>query len=647
MLRGTFEEYIVGRLMEKLQMAAHAIGDIEALLEASDISEGEEDAAKSFEDQILDLVLAALTGKDVGRETQLKAESIERAKEELAHSEETINTLLGSMDGAEYVGPRAPRLPEITHSMDPREFALRALQCVGVHLAQKGPDLYRAEEDGRWEYIRFGEAIISDVRTTLYAPGSPAFQHLVSRVIASGLHEITDLDDDPVKTSKAIAERWASAFGANVQKVEIENARRIFGGQALLRVRATVAHDSYERVVRVRCSHEDHRGSLDRSAIAALPKTIEQPLSVGIDAEKLTNAAQDDDAISEFCRFYLERREQELQSAGADERRRKKLHDDFTPRLQVSLVGLSGDVHRDVNVRIHFSFGGQGRYETTFFVAPHSEEILDSPKMRTCTKTGQMVPATCLERCELTGAEVLRHLLETSDISGRRALPECTTRCNLSGKRILRDEAELSAVTGELVAKALLKTSALGGRRAEPEYFSVCQFTGAEVLKDELVVSEISGRRYRVDEQMHSTASGKTGHRQEFITCFETREPIAISEAEQCEMTGNKVRRGVLQQCEVSGKRVLPSELEQCMVTGKHALRQFFVSSSISQGRLLEDASIRSSMGTFCISGRVKALFLERSEVPPGRSSHMFAHGTVDPILHCHGERIAPPTAFG
>ena len=38
MLRGTFEEYIVGRLMEKLQMASHAIGDIEALLEASGIN---------------------------------------------------------------------------------------------------------------------------------------------------------------------------------------------------------------------------------------------------------------------------------------------------------------------------------------------------------------------------------------------------------------------------------------------------------------------------------------------------------------------------------------------------------------------------------------------------------------------------------
>ena len=51
-LRGTFEEYIVGRLMEKLQMASHAIGDIEALLEASGIDDDEE-MARSFDEKIL------------------------------------------------------------------------------------------------------------------------------------------------------------------------------------------------------------------------------------------------------------------------------------------------------------------------------------------------------------------------------------------------------------------------------------------------------------------------------------------------------------------------------------------------------------------------------------------------------------------
>src|SRR6202047_1993100 len=42
-LRGTFEEHIVGRLMEKLQMASHAIGDIEAILQASGVEVDGED----------------------------------------------------------------------------------------------------------------------------------------------------------------------------------------------------------------------------------------------------------------------------------------------------------------------------------------------------------------------------------------------------------------------------------------------------------------------------------------------------------------------------------------------------------------------------------------------------------------------------
>src|SRR4030081_1704812 len=63
-LRGTFEEYIVGRLMEKLQMASHAIGDIEALLEAAGIDD-DEDNGDSFDERIRQLVLAALAGKDV------------------------------------------------------------------------------------------------------------------------------------------------------------------------------------------------------------------------------------------------------------------------------------------------------------------------------------------------------------------------------------------------------------------------------------------------------------------------------------------------------------------------------------------------------------------------------------------------------
>ncbi len=609
MLRGTFEEYIVGRLMEKLQMASHAIGDIEALLQGSDIGDGDEDVATSFEERILQLVLAALADKNVEEETRLAVKSIEDAKAELESAEASINAMLGGMDGAEYVGPRTPTLPGAIRSMKPRDFTLAALRTLGARLTPKPPDLYLAEEHGGREYIRFEEHASADTRSTLYAPGSPAFERLVDRVIATGIHEVDDLDHNAAKESEDIARKWVEGFGAKPKVVELDEIRRSFDGTALLRVRATVAHDSYERLVEVSCAPEEHRSAADRSALAPLTKTIEDPVALGLDIAKLTDAVSFDEAVSEFSRFYLERREQEVRAAEGDERKRKKLQDEFTPRLEMTLVGLEGKLHREMKVRTRYAFESEPGYESVLTITPHSGDVTDAPALSLCSISGRMVPNSCLAKCEITGAELLRHLLVKSDMSGRLALPEFSARCSLTGKRILTDEVEASAVTGRLVGRASLKTSALSGKRAEPEHFALCDFTNAELLKSELAVSEISLKRYRVDEEARSAASGKAGHKQEFILCHETRQPIARSEAERCEVTGKQVRSGILKSCEVTGKLVLPSELERCAATAKRALKRLLVTSSISEGRILETAAVQSSAGKFCAPAEAQICF--------------------------------------
>jgi hypothetical protein len=172
--------------------------------------------------------------------------------------------------------------------------------------------------------------------------------------------------------------------------------------------------------------------------------------------------------------------------------------------------------------------------------------------------------------------------------------------CSLSAKRVLQDEAERSAASGRLVASSLLKTSALSGKRAEPDHFGQCEFTKAEVLDSELATSELSGKRYRIDEQVRSGVTGRTGHRQEFLVCHETHQPMAVSEAERCEVTGKHVRPGILEPCAVTQKRVLPSELERCAATGKRALSRLLVTSSLSKARILEEAAIRSATGALC-----------------------------------------------
>ena len=99
--------------------------------------------------------------------------------------------------------------------------------------------------------------------------------------------------------------------------------RRCFEGKALVQVRATVAHDSYERLVEVSCSPAEHHAQVDRSGLGPLSHTIENPSVIGINVDRLADAAKLDEAISEFSRFYLERRAQEMHAAGEDERKKR------------------------------------------------------------------------------------------------------------------------------------------------------------------------------------------------------------------------------------------------------------------------------------------------------------------------------------
>jgi hypothetical protein len=103
----------------------------------------------------------------------------------------------------------------------------------------------------------------------------------------------------------------------------------------------------------------------------------------------------------------------------------------------------------------------------------------------------------------------------------------------------------------------------LTGKRAEPEHFGRCEFTGAEILNTELGLSDVSGKHYRLDQQLRSVVSGKAGHKEEFLVCHETRQPMMTLEAERCEVTRKFVCKGVLKTCALTGTAVLSTELER------------------------------------------------------------------------------------
>lgn len=608
-LQGTFEEYIVGRLMEKLQLASQAIGDIEALMEASGIDEGGDNDSSGFEEKIRQLVVASLAGKDVEQATHKAADSITNAKKELEKEEKNINEMLGSMGDALDSSPKCPKLPQSPKSMDPRNFVLNALTYLGSELEEQPNGFYFSKLDGMGEYIRFtNETSFLFGKTTLYSPGSSAFERLVSKMISEGMHMVLDADKHPLVSAEKEAAKWSESFGAKFVSMTLNNVSLCFTGHALIRVRATVAHDSYEKLVDVECDADEHFCFISDKGLEPIGDQIENPTSVGALADKLSEKSFQDVNIIDFCRFYTERRDQEVIYAGNDLRKRKKLEDEFTPRLDSSLVGLSGVTHRKLAVSVIYTLDSKYRYESTLTIIPSSGDIIP-PDMEKCMKTERVVPSDCLGKCEITKAMILRHLLSESEISKRLALAEHTVLCALSHKRVLEDEVEKSDVSGNFVIKSFLKTSSLSGKKGEPEFFDKCEFTSEEVLKSELLVSQISGKKFKSDEQLKSSISGKIGHKSEFIFCSETNKPLLLEEAEKCEITGKLVAPGILELCEVTGKKVLPSELERSAASGKKALKKFFVGSSISNARILEQEAIRSVEGRFCAPLEAKTCF--------------------------------------
>ena len=603
MLAGTFEEYIVGRLMEKLQMASHAIGDIESLLEASGMGD-DEGGVKGFEEKVRSLVIAALAGQDVELVTRQAERSIAEAKSRLEKEEGAINDMLGSMEGADQAGPRSPKLPPVTRSIPYDEFVVKAFKSFGASVSEEPDGTLWIKEERRQEHIRFDESLS---RGTLYNPGSATFSRLVSRVVASGVHHVNDADVDLEVRCRQLAHNWALSFNGNLVDQSIENVDLAFSGEAVARVRATVAHDSYERLVEIKCSPSQHSRRLGRRTINTLRPVIEDVSELGINSDALLDTINSDPGISEFCRFYLERRDLEVRAAGADERKRKKLEDEFTPRLEVTVVAAQGAIHRKIETRVTYEIDGSNRYSDMLTVVPQSLEITSKPALGRCSVSDRSVPMTSLGKCDFSGDTALKHLLVKSDLSSRLALPAHTAVCSVSQKRILIDEGVHSDISGNFVATTFVKQSKISGKKAENDRFSVCDFTNVDALEDELGNSEVSGKRFRLDEKLESAVSGRAGHKSEFLYCFETRVPICPDEAERCEVSGKKVRLGILRECAVTKKKVLPAELVRCAVSGQQALKNLFVTSSISGVHILETIAVRSAYGHYCSEHEARA----------------------------------------
>jgi hypothetical protein len=639
------EERVVARLAEKLQMIGDTVGEIDAILESPGASK-DDDAGDSFEDMIRKLVVKSLQGKSTDEAVRREEASIEEAKQLFIQNQTVIDEQLAGLDELHTSGPAAPDLPVREPGMPLEEFVLAALAEEGAMVTNSDDGMLGVvPQDEQPFHAVIGAAPDGGTPqgVTVYAPGEPAFELLVERWANRHGALVHDLRGAPDEALRAIAERWCAQLpGVALRDVRRIETRETFQGEVDCAAQAVVAHDEYETIVTVDLRPEGHDKIPDEQPASTRISEHTQVNNLFEGAARVIEAAVENDAgIREFCRFYGERRTEELRRAQQGSEAARVVEESFTPVLHASVVGVRG--HRYDIVRLHLTVevDGLAEYEAEIAVVPPTSQIISGPAMDACEESGRRVPTTWLEACCVSNRRVLRHLLEPSEHSGRRALPEHLERSAVTGKRLLVSELGRSTVSGAFAEPERLVASEMSGKKGLSSEIAECDITGAKVLVNELIESQVSRRKFRRDQQAISAVSNLLGHRSEFVRCEATRATVLETERVRSDVSGLWVRRdqivtsekpphrtgavtegakcaasdkvllrdevdtsdasgkvvdqdllvkseasdlwaldGELITCAVSGKRVLPQETKVCAVTRRRALPSLMVKSA-------------------------------------------------------------------
>lgn len=599
-VRGSAEEKVVARLMEKLQTISHTVGDIEAILEST--ASGQHDEAETFETQIRELVVKSLLGQNIQQATAMAERSIEAAQIMLEEQRHEIDATLGDLHDLHESGPPMPELKPVDPSTTPEDFILESLRVSGAKIEDKPGDMYTARWPGRApERFTFDEeiwrnstntGIFMGTRPNLYMPGKPAFERMVQKWVDQAGHCVYDLQADERTHASAFARRWLtdSVEGASLLDVEIEDSRPTFAGSFLCKANAGNAVDSYEKIIAVNYRPRDHdQINIDFEDVAPMvPEALSVDKMFPALKDCAINAIREDPDIGEFSRFYQARLSEELDQAVVDRVRSHKVETDLRPHVYGEIVAVHGARYSVSRVGVTFSIDGQGRYKCSVEGIPATGQVITPPQFRRCEATDRSVPGPCLDRCEISGRIVLIHLLTESEDSGRRALQEHTAICEASGKRLLSDEVQISEVSGICAAHSHFDRSAISGRVALAEEMVRCAFADVCVLPDEIETSELSGKAFRKDQAVASALSGKRGHREEFTACAVSGDLVASDELAPSDVSGTMIRKDLLERSmKPPNRRGTPSEIATCEMTGKRLLLDEMEKSVVSN-RLID-----------------------------------------------------------
>lgn len=619
--QGTVEERIVGRLTEKLQGVAQAIGDIEGILEAANIDE--EEGSKSYESRIRELVVGSLRGVDVSQVQDQMLQNIEIARQIYEAEKRNIDVVLGNA-GTDHASVKAmPRIETKPPQMPSKEFVLRAMKNNGYRLDQKSESMYEATKPGApVEKISFSENELDQGNSAFggqnikqYIPGRPHFERLVQHWVDHNGHHVTDSSQLVGTLVTDMARSWVSAFpGIKLVDTEFRQGDDLFFGAYHIRVKASNGVDSYEKIISGRINQElEIPLSSNDTGFEVLDSATRlaelAPMFQRV-AQAQTNSDND---IGRFCKFYQTRLEEGLQEAGSDRTNERKLKNDFEPKVHAEVVGLEGFKYQKGTVRIRVDVDSF-QYLISIPAIPACRRWLEQPPVGECALTGLRVPKSFLESCVSTGMQALRHKMEKYGDDGF-VIPSELVECEYSGARMLKTDA-VEESPGVFVHK---------------KYFVMCEHLEKMVRKD-LAIQSFSGRWGSKEIILVCPVSEKKCLPDETVRCKSTGRTVCIEAAVQSELTGDWYAEDQLICCERSGKMCAPPDMIECQIThskvhysesavcsvcSKHVRADYLVTSAASRkqycknhGREIDGGrnALPEEIGTCAISG--KALLL-------------------------------------
>lgn len=571
--RDSPEEHIVGRLSEKLQLIAHSVGDIEAVL-----GNDKSDVGDSFEKQIRELVVKSLEGQDTVAATRMAEQSIEQAKEIFEKQRDDIDQKLGDLSGRDHKETEIP-MPKLTQAKPTRDFqsfVRNALLAKNgqIEEVENGVFRYSAEgfmpeyytfDENRWqEHAKQGRFMGNSPR--LYIPGRPDFERLVQKWVDHSACKLYRADPKNHFDISEIVNSWATSINAQLNSFKVNSRSTEFSGSVVCRTKAVNALDSYEKLVSVPVTESGwfHEADLPECDLVEEPFNPSEA-NACLEA-RIKDAVGQDPDIHKFCNYYLDRLGKEIEKCDTPEKQ-KRIEYEFSPTVFAEVNAVEGSILDIEIVQAKISFNGQGDYDVELKVCTAINRVIEAPQQGVCALTKQSVPAVCLSTCEVTGQQVMKHLLIKLD-NGSFVLPEFHAYCEQSHANVLKTDTDICDITGKRVLKRLLYPSELSNRKAIIDETVNCAFTGRRLLSDEVVTSDLSGKPLCLND-MVKTDDGRIAHPSETAECEFSHKIYPLVEMAKSELSGKTFCREYLVRSEKTDRLIGATETKKCNQTGR------------------------------------------------------------------------------